>query len=275
MAASQMLDGENRRAREERWVWDGQAVGELLESAFGAEAPLLAVDPAGCLPYFSGLPALDMLGLNDRMLAWHAPGDLGGGWIGHEAGDGDYVLERRPDLVVFCSPAGGGRPCFRSGKELVREPGFRALYHLVAFETAPPGRFRTRIWVRRESGTIGIRRTAVTVRVPGFLFATHRRSAAVLGPDGRLEAQAPVGGSLRYPRLLLETGRWRYRFDLAGEGARVRFSETGGDGTTRAAGPPVGLLEIPPGPARIIDIEVHPGAEPVSVRSLVLARIPE
>ena len=37
------------------------------------EEPLFAVTAAGCLPYFSELPALDMLGLNDRHIAHHRP----------------------------------------------------------------------------------------------------------------------------------------------------------------------------------------------------------
>lgn len=47
----QMSDAENRRAREERWEWDGRAIGRMLKSGFGASRPLLAVDAAGCLPY--------------------------------------------------------------------------------------------------------------------------------------------------------------------------------------------------------------------------------
>jgi hypothetical protein len=272
MAAGQLADGENRRAREERWVWEGQAVGELLGTAFGPSAPLLAVDPAGCLPYFSRLPALDMLGLNDRTLAWNAPSDLGGGWIGHEAGDGRYVLSRKPDLVVFCSPAGGSRPCFRSGREMVRDPGFRGLYHLVAFETAAPGRLRSRIWVRRNSERIGVRRTENSVHLPGYLFATHRESVAFLAPGGHLEARAPATGSLRLPALPLESGRWRYRLDAAGIDVQVRFLLAGTD-RTLGSGPATGLLEIPTGESRALDVEVLPAGGPVSVRSLVLERL--
>jgi hypothetical protein len=272
MATTQILDGENHRAREEHWVWDGQAVGGLLRAAFGREAPLLAVDPAGCLPYFSGLPSLDMLGLNDRTLAWNAPEDLGGGWIGHEAGDGDYVLAREPDLVVFCSPAGGGQPCFRSGKEMVRNPEFRRRYHLVAFEAGAPRRVRSRIWVRRESERIGVRRSGTRIQVPGYLFATHRQSVALLSAGGGLEAQTPATGSLRLPALPLAAGRWRYRLDASHADVRVRFSSTGAPrplGTGAAAG----LLELPAGPDRVVDVEIRPGSRPLRVRSLILEEI--
>ena len=88
-------------------------VGRLLGTAFAAEQPLLAVDAAGSVPYFSRLPALDMLGLSDRYLAHHRPADFGSGVLGHELGDGAYVLSREPDLVLFCHPVDASRsPAF-------------------------------------------------------------------------------------------------------------------------------------------------------------------
>ena len=56
----------------------------MLKEAFGDQQPLYAVDNAGCLPNFSGLPALDMLGLNDHYLAHHPPPNIGTGYLGHE-----------------------------------------------------------------------------------------------------------------------------------------------------------------------------------------------
>ena len=57
----QFRNEENSRAISERWEWDGQVIGTLLKKAFLHEQPLVAVDPAGCLPYWSELPSLDML----------------------------------------------------------------------------------------------------------------------------------------------------------------------------------------------------------------------
>src|SRR6185436_9681491 len=92
----QNRDSENLRAISERWEWDGKVIGTLLKKTFGPSQPLMAIDPAGCLPYWSELPALDMLGLNDYYLPRHPPANLGEGPIGHELGDGKYVLDRRP-----------------------------------------------------------------------------------------------------------------------------------------------------------------------------------
>src|SRR5581483_8262248 len=88
-------DPEVQRGHDERWEWDGKVLGDLLRRAFSPSQPLMAVDTAGCLPYFSGLPSLDMLGLNDAYIAHHTPAGFGHGAIGHELGDGRYVLSRR------------------------------------------------------------------------------------------------------------------------------------------------------------------------------------
>jgi hypothetical protein len=66
----------------------------------------IAMTRAGAIPFYSGLPALDMLGLNDTHIA-HADIQLGHGWTGHEKYDIDYVLEQQPDVIVMgtLSPA--------------------------------------------------------------------------------------------------------------------------------------------------------------------------
>jgi hypothetical protein len=114
----QLRNPQNLAAAQERWEWDGQAIGLVLKRAFGQAQPLFAVDSAGCLPYFSGLPAIDMLGLNDRYIATHPPPDFGSGILGHELGDGNYVWQRQPDLISFCWPQGGKAACYRSGLQM-------------------------------------------------------------------------------------------------------------------------------------------------------------
>ena len=80
---AQFTDLQSKRAIDEQWEWDGQVIGLLLKEAFGASQPLFAVTAAGSLPYWSELPALDMLGLNDYYLPRHPPQNFGQGWIGH------------------------------------------------------------------------------------------------------------------------------------------------------------------------------------------------
>jgi hypothetical protein len=127
---TQQLDPFSVDARGDRTVWDCRRAAEELRRVYGARDPLLAVDAAGCLPYWSGMRTLDMLGLNDKVIAHspvpdpelHAP-------VGHDLGNPAYVLSRRPDLIVFCGGA-GGVGCFATGRAFNADPKFLADYHL-------------------------------------------------------------------------------------------------------------------------------------------------
>ncbi|MCH2173097.1 hypothetical protein MK489_20145 [Myxococcota bacterium] len=209
LAGLQANSFENQRAREETWEWDGEVVGRLLARAFGEQRPLIAVDPSGTLPFFSGLPAVDMLGLNDRYLGEHPPPDLGRGWLGHELGDGDYVLSRQPDLVLFCTPAGGATPCFRSGLELVRDPRFAAEYRLLHLEGDDPHVFRTRIWARRD-GRLGWVRAEDHIQVPAYWLSANPDSVARLDPWGAwfVAVDTTTSAGIRDLELLPGAARW-------------------------------------------------------------------
>ncbi len=60
----------------------------------------IALIPAGTIPYVSQLPAIDMLGLNDEHIA-HRDLPLGATSAGHEKYDTDYVLDRRPEIIIL------------------------------------------------------------------------------------------------------------------------------------------------------------------------------
>jgi hypothetical protein len=64
---------------------------------------LIATNAAGIVPYVSGLPTIDMLGLNDVHIA-HRDIPLGKVTLGHEKHDGLYVLSRRPDVILLGLP---------------------------------------------------------------------------------------------------------------------------------------------------------------------------
>lgn len=162
----QFTNKHNQRAVRERWEWQGREVGLLLKTAFWTQQPLLAVTAAGCLPYWSQLPALDMLGLNDYYLPRHRPADFGKGWVGHELGDGRYVLSRTPDMIVFSV---GSEPAYRSGQELDAMTVFHDRYAPVTVRTYPK-RYDAIIYFDKYSHKIGIKRSESTIVVPGFLF---------------------------------------------------------------------------------------------------------
>ena len=68
----------------------------------------LAVDAAGQIPYFSQLRVLDMFGPTDIHIAHLIGKDQPGGLAGHTKFDFDYLLEKRPDVVVVCCDPEGG-----------------------------------------------------------------------------------------------------------------------------------------------------------------------
>ena len=62
---------------------------------------LIAVDAAGQVPYFSGLPAIDMFGINDLHIGRLPVSTLGQGTPGHEKFDLGYVVGRAPTYVII------------------------------------------------------------------------------------------------------------------------------------------------------------------------------
>jgi hypothetical protein len=188
--ANQAADRHNLRALRERWEWDGRELGLLLKAAFATERPLLAVTAAGCLPYWSELPALDMLGLNDYYLPRHPPPDIGRGFLGHELGDGAYVLGREPDLIVFSIGSG---PAYRSGDELNRMPEFHARYVPVLVNVR--GLADTPIvYAHRYSRRIGVAISDTIAAVPGFLL-TGDDTRAELHAGSKLVARIGAGSA--------------------------------------------------------------------------------
>ena len=149
------------------WALQTQALGEALKRGFGDQRPLLATDAAGALPYSTGFPTLDMLGLNDRHLATHRPADMGSGPLHHELGDGAYVLQRQPDLIAFCSGLGAHEPCFRGGKELVQLDGFAGYRPIVVEE----GGLRGHYWLQQD-GPFGMARAGDALEIPALLLSS-------------------------------------------------------------------------------------------------------
>jgi hypothetical protein len=130
-------------------------VGRWLRDHF-EPGTTIAVNAAGIVPYESELAAIDMLGLNDVHIA-HQPIPLGErGAAGHEKHDADYVLDRRPDVIVVGLPVLAsnklGRdtllPWFRrwfpflpGDRELFTRPRFAAEYDAVSVAVDARGYF--------------------------------------------------------------------------------------------------------------------------------------
>lgn len=178
-------DAQSLELRGEVWEWQGREVGLALRAAFGDVRPRLAVDAAGAVPFYSGLPALDLLGLCDRTIAT-TPLPA---WLdtvvpgtprppGHLRGNGRYVLDRAPDLLLFGPPPGRPLPVFVSGAELEDDPRFLHGHRLVLVDLGPrtilPGivtPLTVPLWVRID-GAAGVGREAGRITIPAWLFGS-------------------------------------------------------------------------------------------------------
>jgi arabinofuranosyltransferase len=184
----QRTDRANTVAHDERWEWDCGLVSASLGKAFDERQPLVAADALGCVGYFSKLPMLDMLGLTDRYLAHHRPADFGRRDIGHELGDGRYVLSRSPAIVVTCVPGQSRGACFRSGIEMLALPEFHQRYVLVAIRTQEL-LYHSHLWFDVTSSRLGTVRTEREIRLPGFLFGGPDTGYAMRSGDRRFVAR--------------------------------------------------------------------------------------
>lgn len=79
-----------------RWTRVGLAL--RREAPPGAS---LAAVPIGAVAYYSGLRAIDMVGLTDPHIARRVMSEMGSGWAGHEKHDGPYVVSRRPTYLLL------------------------------------------------------------------------------------------------------------------------------------------------------------------------------
>ncbi|MFW5738928.1 MAG: hypothetical protein ACOC1F_01035, partial [Myxococcota bacterium] len=270
--AQQRFDPQIERAHEERWEWDGAVVGSFLHRHFGGTGARLAVDSAGALPYFARLTTIDMLGINDRTLATNRPPDFGRGALGHELGNGDYVLSQKPDLVVFGLPTGQRDALYRSGVEMQQHPSFAREYKLVTFETTGSDNgsntVTAHIWVRVASERLGYRQDERRIVVPGFMLAVGQSAAREDG-HGRLGTTVSsfAPGAIRVPDV--PAGCWRV--EPSSHGAVLQMSIRAPGREPLMGGAPTNVALDQDG---AVEVALRPGVPGLShVTKLVLTRL--
>ena len=224
-ATAQRADPDIEYAREHRPPTTERAatIGQTLRSAFEASDPLLAVDAAGAIPYYSGFRSLDMLGLNDAHIGRQRHESFGEGIEGHELGDGAYVLSREPDLIIS-GTLGFSRLRYRGGRQMRDAPRFLEEYRRVLFvgEEPIPQRFYAFV---RMSGKIGIQRTEDTVTIPGFFFANKRGTVAELDDANEFETKFEGLAAPTVKEVKLAAGTWQLKTKGSGHfGLSVRYS---------------------------------------------------
>ncbi len=122
---------------------------------------VVASTPAGAIGYYLDRPLIDMLGLNDRHIA-ASSGVYDGpdARVGHEKGDGAYVLSRQPDVVLLGNVAVlpepiddeqmAGRLVMKSEHEIWADPSFHARYERVSVRLADSGPFQYFTFYRKR-----------------------------------------------------------------------------------------------------------------------------
>jgi len=90
-----------------KWVH----LGKVLRGTV-PQGTTIALSPVGAIPYFSGLPTVDILGLTDAHIA-RAAADPAIARKGHQKHDGAYVLSRAPGLLIL----GNGMIVSRDGAQ--------------------------------------------------------------------------------------------------------------------------------------------------------------
>jgi arabinofuranosyltransferase len=114
------------RQWEERWTLVGKSVAQHTPPNSS-----LATNVAGRVPYFSRRRTLDLLGLNDAVIARTDVHAFGSGYAGHERAAPAYVLEWGPDLVYLSVLDGLPREAFKSLHVVRHVLGLGSMYRYV------------------------------------------------------------------------------------------------------------------------------------------------
>ena len=174
----QLFSPFNIWARFELWHWDGEVIANVLKTAFRDEKPLIAVDGAGTLPYFTSFPAIDMLGLNDYHIARTTPAENKSWFVGHAFSDVDYVLDKKPDIIDYCYRPDADKVCTTNAWNMFNSKRFHDSYHSVYLLGYEPHEFAYKLWFRKDSPKVGIKQFDDFLEIPSY-FLGHENGSPV------------------------------------------------------------------------------------------------
>ncbi|WP_294282347.1 hypothetical protein [uncultured Chryseobacterium sp.] len=174
----QLLIPANEYAIGERWEFRGLKLGKTLKNTF-PETTLIAVTAAGCIPYASELPAIDMLGLNDYYTPRHPPKNFGTGSLAHELGDARYVLGRNPDIIIYFI---GADLNFNIGEQMKVNPVFKNNYVKVVAKQSDDEHI---LYFNKYGKSTGILKKEDIMIIPGYLMSADSNDESVF-KNGKL-----------------------------------------------------------------------------------------
>jgi arabinofuranosyltransferase len=100
MLLAQLILGWSTRDRIADYPLIGRELAQWLDTV-AAPGDTIAVSAAGAIPYFSGLPTLDVLGITDSKVRTWSPRHEGAWAPGHHRYDLDRLLDLRPRWIVW------------------------------------------------------------------------------------------------------------------------------------------------------------------------------
>ena len=221
---TQPWDIQNFKAANEMWERNAMEAGRVIGSVFEKERPVVAVTAAGSLPYASGLPAIDLFGLNDYELPrFYRPKAAGKGWIGHEQGSAAYVIKRMPDLIsLYDSTAETVHYAWWT--ELTATPEFKNNYRLIYFYS-PENKFTAKFWANVNSKKTGIRDQGDGIILPPYFFSSG--SNPVITADKQARLRISPGKTAGIKNIQVPAGN--YILGTATAGLKARISGVNGE----------------------------------------------
>jgi hypothetical protein len=128
-------------------------------------------------------------------------------------GDGKYVLDLKPDLVM---PANfEGTMDFPADQQLLADPRFGLAYQRIRIDAGPPFPVRAVLYMRRIDGRLGIASSGNRVRVPAYL-ATMNEANSVRLIDREAQLVIAPHGSAQFTAIPLGSGNWKTTPEGAG-----------------------------------------------------------
>lgn len=175
-----------KAAKGETWEWDGKEIALMLKKGFENQRPLIATSAAGCIPFWSDLPVIDTLGLNDYYIPRYSKRNVQDRRIGHGFGDGYYILAKNPDIVIFCGPWGSIGPCFTSEAQMYETQEFKKNYVPTIFKTITKNKkINSIMWINKNSQKIGVIKTENDIFIPAYLLNSSLRNYTYLCKDNK------------------------------------------------------------------------------------------
>ncbi|WP_267403237.1 MULTISPECIES: hypothetical protein [unclassified Chryseobacterium] len=209
-AYSQTFFTDNENTMIERWEFRGMRLGKTLKNTF-SDQTLLAVTVAGCIPYSSELPTIDMLGLNDYYIPRHPPKNFGTGTLAHELGDGDYIMRRNPDIIVFHTGF-DFKIDLNVGDQLKANKIFISNYLPIIAESKNE---KYVLYFNKNGKSVGIKKGNNSLKIPGYFFKNSSDNISLF-LNNKLLKKMEAGKTYHITIDNIPTGNWEIK-ESAGE----------------------------------------------------------